>query len=219
MPGRLDGLEGLDWQQHLGRSQPVPVTNDAHASLLAEAWIGAARRVRNVAMLTLGTGVGGALIVDGHLLRGHLGRAGHLGHLCLDLDGAPDIVGTPGSLEDFIGNHNISARTSGRFRSTRELLVAAGAGEPAACAAWHRSIHALACAITSIINVADPELVIVGGGIATAGTQLFGPLAAALEKMEWRPAGHAVRIAPAALDEWSGAIGAARVALNPACVA
>jgi glucokinase len=216
MPGRLRGLEQLDWTKHLGRTELVPVTNDAHASILAEAWIGAARGVRNVAMLTLGTGVGGALMVDGRLLRGHLGRAGHLGHLCLDLDGAPDIVGTPGSLEDFIGNHNVQARSGGRFATTRELLAAAAADDPEAARIWVRSVHALACAIASLINVVDPALVIIGGGIASAGDQLFTPLEAALAKMEWRPAGHTVRIVPAALDEWSGAIGAARTALAPA---
>jgi glucokinase len=219
MPGRLHGLEGLDWTAHLGRGEIVPVTNDAHASILAEAWIGAARGVRNVTMLTLGTGVGGAVIVDGRLLRGHLGRAGHLGHLCLDLDGAPDIVGTPGTLEDFIGNHNVQARSHGRFASTRELLAAAAAGQTEACKIWERSVHALACAIASLINIVDPELVIVGGGIASAGEQLFAPLRSAVAKIEWRPAGKSVRIAAAALDEWSGAIGAARVALDPACAA
>jgi len=219
MPGRLHGLEGLDWTDYLRRSELVPVTNDAHASILAESWIGAARGVRNVMMFTLGTGVGGAVIVDGRLLHGQLGRAGHLGHVCVDLDAPPDIVGTPGSLEDFIGNQNVQARSGGRFASTRELLAAARAGDAEACRVWERSVHALACAIVSLINVVDPEIVIVGGGIATAGDQLFVPLRASVAKMEWRPGEHAVRIAAAALDEWSGAIGAARVALHPESIA
>ena len=78
MPGRLAGLEGLDWTDYLERRSLVPVTNDAHASLLGEAWIGAAAGLRDVLMLTLGTGVGGAIISDGRLLRGAIGRAGHL---------------------------------------------------------------------------------------------------------------------------------------------
>ena len=74
MPGRLHGLVGLDWTDYLGASRPVPVLNDAHAALLGEVWLGAARGMEDVMMFTLGTGVGGAAMVDGHLLRGHIGR-------------------------------------------------------------------------------------------------------------------------------------------------
>lgn len=214
MPGRLRGLERLDWTTFLGRQQLVPVTNDAHASLLAEAWRGAAHGYRDVIMLTLGTGVGGAVIADGKLLRGHIGRAGHLGHTCLNIDGPPDVVGTPGSLEDFIGNHNVAQRTGGRFRTTHELIAAASTGDASAERLWMRSVRALACAIASFVNILDPEAVVIGGGIAAAGETLFVPLRAQLDQMEWRPAGHAVKILPALLGEWAGAIGAAREAFQ-----
>ena len=80
-----------------------------------------------------------------------------------------------------------------------------------------KSIRALACAVASAINVLDPEAVVIGGGIAQAGDALFAPLAAQLDEVEWRPGGHAVKILPAALGEWAGAIGAAREAFlaNP----
>src|SRR5207248_10157438 len=123
MPRRLQGLEGLDWTEFLGVGRPVPVLNDAHAALLGECWIGAAQGLQNVAMLTLGTGVGGAAMVDGKLLRGHVGRAGHLGHICLNPYGTPGITGTPGSLENAIGNCTIEERTLGRFRSTHDLVA------------------------------------------------------------------------------------------------
>ena len=87
MPGRLQGLEGLQWQEVLGHKRPIPVINDAHAALLGESRHGAAKGMEQVIMITLGTGVGGAVMVDGHLLKGYLGRAGHLGHLSLDVDG------------------------------------------------------------------------------------------------------------------------------------
>lgn len=213
LPVRLRGLENLDWSEFLERPFFVPVTNDAHASLLGEAWIGAARGFTNVIMLTLGTGVGGAIIADGRLLRGHIGRAGHLGHISLDLNGPPSIVGTPGALECFIGNYNIRERTSGRFATTHALLAAVQNGDAIAADVWRQSIRALACATASLINVLDPEAVIFGGGIAQAGSALFEPLALELEKIEWRPGGHAVKLLPAALGEWSGAIGAGREAL------
>jgi len=217
LPQRLPGLEGLDWTAWLARDRPVPVTNDAHASLLGEAWIGAARGLTNVALFTLGTGVGGAAMCDGHLLRGHVGRAGHLGHLSLDIHGTSSICRTPGALEDFIGNHNIRERTGGRFSTTHALVAAFRTGDPDAREAWLKSIRALACAITSTINVLDPEAIVIGGGIALAGDALFAPLAAELDGIEWRPGGHAVKIFPAALGEWAGAIGAAREAFlaNP----
>src|SRR5207249_2187105 len=115
MPGRLAGLEGLNWQQWLGLAKPVPVFNDAQAALLGEVWLGAAKGAANAVLLTLGTGVGGAAMVDGRVLRGHLGRAGHLGHVALDPDGPGDIVNTPGSLEDAIGEHTLTVRSRGGF--------------------------------------------------------------------------------------------------------
>ena len=217
LPQRLPGIAGLDWTAWLRRERLVPVTNDAHSSLLGEAWLGAARGLTNVALLTLGTGVGGAAMCDGRVLRGHIGRAGHLGHMCLDIHGTPSICRTPGALEDFIGNHNIRERSSGRFETTHELVAAFRIGDPAARECWLKSIRALACAIVSAINVLDPEAVLIGGGIALAGDALFDPLAAQLATIEWRPGGHTVKILPAALGEWAGAIGAAREAFlaNP----
>jgi len=217
MPGRLQGLEGLDWTEFLGVRCPVPVLNDAHAALRGEGWLGAARGFQNVIMLTLGTGVGGAAIVDGRLLHGHLGRAGHLGHTCLDPNGAPDVTGTPGSLEDAIGNCTIGPRTQGRFASTHDLVVAHRAGDAEASAVWIKSVRALACAIVSFINILDPEAVIIGGGIARSGDTLFEPLQKYVDAGEWRPAGRRAKILAAQLGEFAGAYGAARTALlqNP----
>ena len=209
MQGRMTGVQGFDWTTHLGRPRPVPVLNDAHAAVLGEAWRGAAAGARNVMMLTLGTGVGGGALVDGRLLRGHLGRAGHVGHISLDADGAPDIVGTPGSLEDAIGDCTVARRSGGRFASTELLLDAYRAGDPAAEAVWSRSVECLAVGISSLINVLDPEVVVIGGGIARAGDALFRPLAGYLDRVEWRPLGAGVAVVPAALGEFAGAFGAA----------
>jgi glucokinase len=212
MPGRLAGLERLDWTTFLARERVVPVSNDAQASLAGEAWIGAASGLRDAVLLTLGTGVGGAILCDGRVLRGHIGRAGHLGHTCLDVDGAPSIAGMPGALETRIGNYNIRERTGGRFDSTLALIAASSAGDADAARVWRESVHALACAVASFVNILDPEAVIIGGGIAQAGDALFTPLRAELDKIEWRPGGHAVKVLPAGLGDFGGAIGAARIA-------
>ena len=214
MPGKLRGLEGLNWTDALQTIHPVPVINDAHAAMMGEAWLGAAVGYRNVVLLTLGTGVGGAILADGRLLRGHLGRAGHLGHISLNADGPNDIVGTPGSLELAIGNSTLGNRSGGRFTSTRLLVEAHLNGDQSATEIWLRSVHHLAVGITSIVNAVDPEVVIIGGGIANAGPALFDPLRDFLEKIEWRPLGQGVRIIPAALDDFAGTIGAAHHAIN-----
>ena len=214
MQGRLAGLQGFVWQDFL--KSPVMVLNDAHAALLGEVWQGAAKGYRNAILLTLGTGVGGAVLVDGRLIKGQIGRAGHLGHVTVNSDGGPDIVNTPGSLEQMIGNYNVSERSGSRFTSTRLLVEAHVRGESEATRIWLRSIHHLAAAIASFINAFDPEIVIIGGGIAQAGSALFDPLGKELDRFEWRPLGHTVQVVPAALGERAGAIGAAYHAIREA---
>jgi glucokinase len=218
MQGRLGGLQGFIWNDFLESSSPVVVLNDAHAALLGEVWQGAAKGYRNVILLTLGTGVGGAVLVEERLIKGHIGRTGHLGHVSVNSDGLPDIVNTPGSLEQMIGNYNLAERSGGRFTSTRKLVEAHLGGDPDATRIWLRSIHHLAAAVASFINAFDPEIVIVGGGIAQAGSALFEPLAQSLNRFEWRPMGHQVPVIPAALGEKAGAIGAAYHAILAAQV-
>ena len=210
LPGKLAGIAGLDWTVALKRAAVVPVLNDAHAAVMGEAWLGAARERRHVVLLTLGTGVGGAVISDGRLLRGAIGRAGHIGHMSLDPEGTVSITGMPGAIETMIGDCTVAARTSGKFSDTAALVTAHLAGDADATRVWLRSVRALACAIGSCINLFDPEIVVVGGGIAQAAGALFGPLQRELDQIEWRPAGRAVPVVPAELGEWAGAIGAAR---------
>jgi glucokinase len=212
MPGRLAGLENLVWQEFLETKFPILVLNDAHSALLAEAWIGAAANLRNVILLTLGTGVGGAAMVDGRLLLGNIGRAGHLGHVCLDPHGPLDVTNMPGSLEVMIGNCTILERSHGRFKTTHELIAAHNSGDEGATTIWLKSVRDLACAVASFINVFDPEVVVIGGGIAAAGPALFEPLENYVRPIEWQPGGHKVPIAPAKLGEFAGAFGSAKMA-------
>ena len=207
MPGRMRGLEGFDWSEWLERD--VAVMNDAHAALLGEVWQGAARGLQHAILLTLGTGVGGAIWSEGRLVRGRLGRAGHLGHMCLNPYGQPTISRTPGGLEDWIGNHNIKARSDGRFATTHELVQAVVAGDVFAAEVWSKSIRALGCAVASLVNILDPEAVIIGGGVAAAGRALFLPLQEVLDEVEWRPGGATVKLLSAQLGEWAGTYGAA----------
>jgi glucokinase len=214
MPGRMHGLEKFEWSAFLARE--VRVLNDAHAALLGEAWVGSARGCEDVIMLTLGTAVGGAILSGGKLIRGHIGRGGHLGHLSLYADGEQDAFQTPGSLNSFLGNRTLLQRTEGRYDCTEALVGAALAGESEAQKIWGDSVRRLAVAVASLINVLDPEMVILGGGIAKgSGDALLTPLQNYLDQYEWRPGGQRVRLVLASAGEWSGAIGSVRELESP----
>jgi glucokinase len=213
-PGKLAGIEGFDWTSALGRKRVVPLLNDAHAALLGEHWTGAAKPFQHAILLTLGTGVGGAILSEGGLLRGAHGRAGILGYLSMDLFGPKSCFSVPSPLENWIGDQTVAERTGGRFHSTEQLVRAVREADAIAQEAWRRSIHALAVAIASYKLILDIEAVIVGGGIAQAGADLFEPLAQELDGVEWRPGGQRIEILPASLGSWAGAIGAAKNAME-----
>ena len=215
LPKRLDGIEGFDWTKALERDSRVPVLNDAHAALLGESWIGAARDRKHIVLLTLVTGVGGAILSNGKLLKGNIGRAGHLGHMSQNIYGPKSIANMPGAIETMIGNATVGERSQGRFTSTRKLVNAYEAGDKSATKIWLKSIRALGCAIASYINILDPEVVVLTGGITTAGEALMKPLLTVMNEVEWRPGGHQVPIVFGKLDMWAGAMGAAYAGFDP----
>lgn len=208
MPGRLQGLEGFDWSAYLG--QPVRVLNDAHAALMAEARFGALKGIQHGLMLTLGTGVGGGLLLNGHLYQGFFQMAGHLGHVTVNADSIhPDITSMPGSLEDAIGNVTVGQRSFGRYTNTHELLDGYRRGEPLATQVWLTSIRHLAVSLASLANAFSPEIIVLGGGIMQADRDLLDPLQTFFDLFEWRPSGKTTTIRKAYFEEWAGAIGAA----------
>lgn len=207
MPGRLQGLENFDWSAYL--QHRTWVLNDAVAALMAEATLGAARSKRNVVMLTLGTGVGGALLIDGKPYQGNFQKAGHIGHISLNCEHDADITGMPGSLEDAIGNCTVEKRSHGKFKDTFSLLEAYRKGDHFARWVWLTSVRKLAIAIASITNILSPECVVLGGGIMEAGADLTGPLESFLSLYEWRAGGNQVEIIKAQFNDMAGAIGAA----------
>lgn len=213
MPGRLNGLEQFVWSDFL--ATPTWVLNDAHAAMMAESAFGAGRRFSNIVMLTLGTGVGGGVMINGELHQGLLNRAGHAGHISLNADSdARDITNIPGSLEEAIGDCTIKQRSFGKFTSTSDLLLAVKNGDQLAIYTWLHSVKKLAVALCSLINILSPELIILGGGISRAGKDLFDPLAEFMNIFEWQHSDTRTPIVPAAFDEYSGAVGAAGFALK-----
>jgi glucokinase len=212
MPGRLAGLEGFHWGDFLNTS--VYVVNDAHAAMLAESRFGVAKRQKNVVMLTLGTGVGGGVLIDGKLYQGAFQKAGHVGHITVNAEGDGDVTGMPGSLEDAIGNSTIAKRSLGQFASTYELLEAYKRGDYFAQWVWLSSVRKLAIGLGSLINCFSPDLVVLGGGITQAENDLLEPLARFMEHYEWRPGGQTTPIKIAQFGDMAGAIGAASFAIS-----
>lgn len=214
LPGKLFGLENFNWQEALGSKYLVRLLNDANSALLAEHWLGAARNFSNVILLTLGTGVGGAIIADDQLLQGSSGRAGHIGQMIINPFGMGDIFNIPGSLETIIGDMYVEARTRNQYHTVKDLVDGYLANDRIATGYWLDSVHALSIGLVSLINILDPEAIIIGGGIAEAGKALFEPLQTFMERYEWRPKGNPVPILKASFGFYSGAIGAAKFILN-----
>jgi glucokinase len=207
MPGRLQGLENFIWSDFL--KTKTYVLNDAISAMLAEARFGAAKNRKNVAMFTLGTGVGGAILINGAPYQGSFKKAGHLGHMVIDSEGEQDIIGMPGSLEDAIGDCTIKKRSGGAFDSTHKLIEAFRNGDEFAARVWQTSIKKLAIGIASLTNIISPEMIILGGGITEAGKDLFEPLEELMAKYEWRTGGNKTKIVKAEYGDLAGAVGAA----------
>jgi glucokinase len=190
-----------------GLGVPVALINDARAFTLAESRMGAAAGCPTVVCLTLGTGVGGGVVVDGRLRFGPHGRAGELGHQVIEVDGPPCGCGNRGCVEAFAAGPAL-CRLGGRA-TPEAVFAAAAAGDERAAGAVRSVVGRLAVGIANLVTVLWPERVVVGGGVAAAGEGLFGPLRAAVAASAPLVDPGAYEIVPAALGPAAGAIGAA----------
>lgn len=197
---------------------PTIIANDANCAGLGEAWLGAGRWFRNMILLTLGTGVGGAIILDGKLFVGHHGTAGELGLITLNPDGPPCNSGNQGSLEQFVSVPAIRRRTG---MEPSELGQMALAGDPQALEFWQAYGRDLGAGLASLLYVLTPEAVIIGGGVS-ASAEFFLPAALAEVERRVLPSSRAgLQLLPAKLGNQAGMVGAARLAwqlLNEAVV-
>jgi glucokinase len=193
LPGDLNFLEGCTLRELADvDGLPLCADNDARAALVGEVLWGAARGRRNVVLLTLGTGVGAAALIDGVIVRGASGAACHLGHVTLDLRGGLCICGNYGCLETCFSSRAIessyfahlhrasptrlSLDDAGHVPSTEAIFQAAAEGDASARRVLDLACESLTAALVSFLHVFDPELLIVGGNIAAAGPRLLTPL-------------------------------------------
>ncbi|MFL6115725.1 MAG: ROK family protein [Catenulispora sp.] len=188
-----------------GRS--VTLAGDGVAMAAGEHWRGAARGLHDAVCMVVSTGVGGGLILGGKLRPGPSGNAGHIGHMCVEVDGPPCPCGSKGCVEVIASGTAIAARM-GRT-SAAEVAESARAGDPAALASFDRSAKALAAAIAGTAALVDIEAAVIGGGVAKAGDLLFGPLREHLKEYARLSFTRDVTVHPAALGGDAGLIGAA----------
>ena len=185
--------------------------NDANAALLGEAWLGAARGVDNVLLLTLGTGVGGAVLLGGRLFTGHGGAAAEPGLIGVDPDGPECRSGNRGSLEQFCSLCGL-ARLSPL--DPRELCRRADAGDTEALAVWQAYGRLLGLGLSSLLYVLTPELVLIGGGLSAASHHFLPAVWREVEQRVLAVSRECLVIRRCALGNGAGRLGAVRLALD-----
>ena len=235
LPGALHFLEGQALSELIGLPADVPVfaDNDARVALAGEMVWGAARGRDNALMLTLGMGVGGAALVDGRLLRGHTGVAGHLGHLTVEPDGPLCACGNRGCLETVFSARAIEGeawaavhrgcastltrlfREQPQLATCRTIFQAASEGDELSGSIVTRAISRLAAAIAGLLHVFDPEAVILGGHVADAGADLLIPLQEQVWERSRGLLGREVPLVEQEVADKSGIVGAAGLVMAP----
>jgi glucokinase len=214
--------------------RPAVVDNDATAAALAEWRYGAGRRrgVRSLVYMTISTGVGGGLVLDGQVYRGAAGNAGELGHLTVDWHGRLCQCGRRGCLEAYASGTNIAVRArealarqaleqgtasalAGLAQVTaRDVAEAAAAGDPLAREVWNETTAILGSAMATILDVFNPELIVLGGGVTRAGDQLLRPVREQGLGQALGPAARSGDIVLAELGDQVGVVAAAAIAFE-----
>jgi glucokinase len=203
----------------------VTIENDANAMAYGEWRYGAARNGQHVVCITLGTGVGGALILDGRLYRGAQLGAGEIGHASIDYKGLPGPYGNFGGLEEYVGNQQIADRAVRYYADAGQQKVAADctpilldqaarAGDSIAQRVWTEVGTEIGAALASVIWVLNPDTIVIGGGVAKAGNLILDPIRESVRVRTIRVFHENLRIVPAELGNDAGIIGNAVLALE-----
>jgi glucokinase len=222
-PLNMPGWRAFPLRARLARALPglpVRVHNDAICVAAGEHWRGAGRGHANMLGMTVSTGVGGGLVLDGRLVNGSSGNAGHVGHIVVDPDGPPCGCGGHGCVEAIARGPALAAwaqeqgwRPGQPGATARELAADAAQGHPVGLAALRRAGRALGIGIASATSLCDLEVVAVGGGLSQAGPLLFDPLEQALREYARLDFARQVQVVPAALGQSAGLVGAAALIL------
>lgn len=188
---------------------PTVLANDANCAGLGEAWLGAGRRFRNLILLTLGTGVGGAIILDGKLFTGHQGAAGELGLITLNPDGPACNSGNQGSLEQYVSVQAIRRSTGLEPAQLGEL---AKAGDLQVLEFWKSYGRHLGIGLASLIYILTPEAIVIGGGVSASAEFFFPAVKAEIELRVLKSSRSGLQLLQAELGNQAGMVGAAKLA-------
>lgn len=195
---------------------PVAIDNDGNAAAIAEWRVGAGRGTSDMIMLTLGTGVGGGLILDGKPYRGSIGAGAELGHIVIVHDGLPCGCGGFGHLESYVSGKAADERAAEAFgpaADAHRLVRLANEGDGQAVEILTDIGRKLGSGFASLVNAFDPELIVIGGGFAAAGDLLLDPAREVAQRETLKPI-HGGRVVRAELGTSAGMIGAAIVAFD-----
>lgn len=187
------------------------IANDSNCAGLGEAWLGAGRNFQNSILLTLGTGVGGAVILDGKLFTGHLGAAGELGLITLNPNGPPCNSGNQGSLEQYVSATAIRRQTG---KDAAELGKLAQTGHPEALTFWKNYGRNLGAGLASSIYILTPEAVIIGGGVSASAQFFFPSTWEEIKSRVLETSRIGLKLLKAELGSEAGMVGAAKLAWN-----
>ena len=245
-PGPLDREKGLvivapnlGWRNYPLRDRisgrlglPTTLDNDANCATLGEWWQGAARGGHTVIGMTIGTGIGGGIIIDGRLFHGASDVAGEIGHTTIDLNGRHCKCGNYGCLEAYASGPAIAVRArevlvreetaslipsmvNGKLEDVTAETVyqAASQGDAVANEIVRDTARYLGVGIANLLNILNADVVVVAGGVTRAGDGLFVPLRAEVRRRAFRPAVEATRIVPGELPGTAGVIGAVKTFL------
>ena len=208
---------------------PVVLDNDANCAAYGEWWQGAGRGAERLVGLTLGTGIGGGIVIGGEIYRGASDAAGEVGHTSVDLSGRPCACGSRGCVEAYASGPGIAARAAegledgshsallavaagGNGRITAATVCrAAAAGDAHASRVLAETARILAVTVANLVNLLNPDVIVLAGGVTAAGEHLFGPLGREVRRRAFPASVAACRIVPAALPDAAGMVGAAGV--------
>ncbi len=204
---------------------PAIIENDANAMAYGEWKYGAAVGAQHAVCITLGTGVGGALILDGKLYRGATLAAGEIGHMSIDHGGVRGPYGNFGGLEEYVGNVQIAERAvklyadAGVVKTQDEcapvaLDAAARSGDAIARGLWETLGTEIGSALASVVWILNPDTIVIGGGVANAGDLLFDPIRRTITARTIKVFNEHLRVVPATLGNEAGIIGNASLALD-----
>jgi len=212
-----------------GLKLPTVLDNDANCAIYGEWWRGAAQGVEHVIGLTIGTGIGGGIILGGKIYHGASDVAGEIGHMTIDANGRLCKCGNQGCLEAYASGPAIAARAVEGIQAgaksglpqyvqgdlskitAQVVYEAANDGDAYALEVVRETAKLLGAGVASLVNIFNPSVVVICGGVTQAGEKLFGPLTAEVHRRAFKPAWEVCRILPGTLPGTAGVYGAAAV--------